>query len=109
MSKTERDKGLLGEREVKHVFANHGWTMRGLEGLGDHIAVKLVDDPNGITRSSRALHVECKRQERLALPAWLRQAAEEAPPGTKPVVCFRQNRGQWYAALPLDVLLELIG
>jgi hypothetical protein len=113
VSKRERDKGLLGEREIKHVFGQHGWAMRGLEGQGDHIAMKVTGFPrvkgSPLGTRSIALHVETKRQERLALPAWLRQAAEEAPPGTHPVVAFRQNRGQWYAALPLDVLLELIG
>ena len=106
MSKRERDKGLLGEREIKHVFGSRGWTMRGLEGLGDHIATKTR-----VWRHRRdlALHVECKRQERLALPAWLRQAEQEAPDGTVPVVCFRQNREQWYVALSLADLLELVG
>jgi len=103
MSKVERDKGIRGEREVKHVFASRGWTMRGLEGQGDHIALKKT--PIGYV----SLHLEAKRQERLALPAWLRQASEEAPDGTVPVVCFRQSRGKWYVALALDDFLELIG
>lgn len=109
MSKRERDKGLAGEREVKHVFGQHGWTMRGLEGQGDHIAVKHILVLDTSRDRHLFMHVEVKRQERLALPAWLRQASEEAPAGTVPVICFRQNRGQWYAAIKLDDLLELIG
>jgi len=111
MSKTERDKGLRGELEIKHVFAAHGWTMRGLEGQGDHIALRaVVHEQNGYpVAKTLALHVECKRQERLALPAWLRQAEEEAPDATVPVVVFRQNREQWYVALSLADFLELVG
>jgi len=107
MSKTQRDKGLRGELEVKHIFGSRGWTMRGLEGQGDHIALKELDLAG--FRRSLALHVEAKRQERLALPAWLRQAEEEAPDGTMPVVVFRQNREQWYVALSLADFLELVG
>lgn len=107
MSKRERDKGLVGEREVKHIFTEHDWQIRGLDGQGDNIAIKLWW--GGTSKPRAVLHIETKRQETLRLPAWLRQAAEEAPPGTKPVVCFRQNRGQWYAALPLDDLLDLVG
>jgi hypothetical protein len=106
MSKRERDKGLRGENEVRHIFVGHGWALRGLEGEGDHIALKAIEVP---PPRSLSLHVECKRQERLALPMWLRQAAEEAPPGTRPVVVFRQNRGKWHAALSLEDLLALIG
>jgi len=106
VSNRERQKGLVGEREIKHVFASHRWTTRGLEGEGDHIALKYTEPQPA---RQRALHVECKRQERLALPAWLRQAEEEAPTGTVPVVCFRQNRGQWYVCLSLADFLELVG
>jgi len=107
VSNRERQKGLVGEREIKHVFASRGWTMRGLEGQGDHIALRRVE-PSEFWRSI-SLHVECKRQERLALPAWLRQASEEAPDGTVPVVCFRQNREQWFVCLSLADFLELVG
>ena len=55
----------------------------------------------------QTLHLEVKRQERLQLPSWLRQAAAEAPQGVLPVVAFRQNRGEWYAALRLADLAEL--
>lgn len=101
-----RRKGLNGEREVADAFTAAGWHVRGLEGGGDHFAARLTGlAPN---EQRRLLHLECKRQERLALPAWLKQARDEAPPGVPPVVAFRQNRGVWYAALPLSDLLELL-
>lgn len=111
MSKTERDKGLRGELEIKHIFGSRGWTMRGLEGQGDHIAMRAhsLRRIHARMKGYASLHVEAKRQERLALPAWLRQAEEEAPDGTMPVVVFRQNREQWYVCLSLADFLELVG
>jgi Holliday junction resolvase len=100
MAASSRRKGIAGEREVARVFQAAGLAVRGLEGAGDH----LVICANGVT-----LHSEVKRAERLKLPEWLRQAAAEAPQGTVPVVSFRQNRGEWYAALPLAALAELLG
>lgn len=102
MSGASRRKGLNGEREVADAFKVAGWHVRGLEGGGDHFAVHYRDQGPAL------LHLECKRQERLALPAWLKQAREEAPPGVPPVLAFRQNRGVWYACLPLSDLLELL-
>lgn len=99
MATKSRRKGLEGEREVAGIFTAAGFEVRGLEGQGDH----LVLTGNGI-----ALHSEVKRAERLKLPEWLRQAADDAPASAIPVVCFRQNRGLWYAALPLTALAEVL-
>jgi Holliday junction resolvase len=99
MAASSRRKGVKGEREVAAIWQAAGFEVRGLEGLGDHVVIC----GNGVT-----IHSETKRQERLQLPIWLRQAADEAPSGTVPVVAFRQNRGEWYAALPLAALAELL-
>jgi hypothetical protein len=98
MAASSRRKGLLGEREVARIWQAAGFDVRNLEASGDHLVVVA----NGVT-----IHSETKRAERLKLPEWLRQAADEAPQGTIPVVCFRQNRGEWYAALRLSALVEL--
>jgi Holliday junction resolvase len=99
MPAISRRKGVKGEREVARIWQAAGLEVRGLEGLGDHV----VTCGNGVT-----IHSEVKRAERLKLPEWLRQAAAEAPQGTVPVVSFRQNRGEWYAALPLAELAALV-
>lgn len=100
MALSERRKGIAGEREVAALWTAAGAEVRGLEGSGDH----LVMFPGvGV------IHSEVKRQERLQLPIWLRQAALETPQGVVPVVSFRQNRGRWYAALPLADLAALLG
>lgn len=100
MSDSSRRKGVKGEREVARIYQAAGLAVRGLEGLGDHLVIAA----NGVT-----IHSEVKRAERLKLPEWLRQAAAEAAQGTVPVVAFRQNHGEWYAALPLASLAELLG
>lgn len=99
MSKASRDKGLSGEREVRHEFEAAGFPVRGLEGLGD----QLVVCPTGVT-----LHVEVKRAETLKLPAWTRQAETEAPAGTVPMVIYRRNREPWRVSLRLADLIALL-
>jgi Holliday junction resolvase len=99
MPASSRRKGLLGEREVARIWQAAGFDVRNLEASGD----QLVVCANGVT-----IHSETKRAERLKLPEWLRQAADEAPQGTVPVVAFRQNRGEWYVALRLADLVGLL-
>lgn len=97
-----RRKGLVGEREVAERFRAAGFGVRGLESSGDWLCI----DPG--PRRLPPLHLEVKRQEKLRVPEWLRQAAAEAPAGAVPIVAFRQNRGHWYVGLELDYLLELL-
>jgi len=89
VSRRERDKGLKGEAEVRRLLERYGFTVRGLEGGGDHLAVGF----------GLSLHVETKRQEVLRLPLWSRQALAEAPPGSLPLVAFRQNRAEWHGLM----------
>jgi hypothetical protein len=100
MSKSQRTKGQEGEREVAAIFAAAGYSVRNLEGQGDALAI----GSNG-----RLMHVEVKRQERIQILMWLRQAASETPKGVPPVVTFRRNHGEWMACLRLDDLLGMLG
>jgi hypothetical protein len=97
--KRSRDKGVKGEREVGKAFEIGGFPVRGLEGQGDHLIV---------TGSDVTLHIEVKRAETLRLPLWTRQAENEAPQGTVPIVCYRSNREPWRASLKLDDLIALL-
>lgn len=99
MPASSRRKGVTGEAEVRRILERKGLVVRGLEASGDWLCA-ISDD--------RVLHIEVKRAERLKLPEWLRQAEAEAPSFAMPVVTFRQNRGEWYAALPLAALVELV-
>ena len=87
---------------MRHVLEGYGWTVRGLEGAGDWLALK----------DGKVLHVEVKRQEVLRLPLWTRQALAECPRGARPVVAFRANRQPWQAVTPEPLLparLETVG
>jgi Holliday junction resolvase len=100
MSAAERRKGAAGEREVAAIFRAHGFDCDRTPNSG---GLRLRGDLYGTV----PVHVEVKRQETLRLPTWLRQAEAECGDLT-PVVAFRQSRGRWYAALPLDALAELL-
>ena len=94
----KRAKGVRGEHEVRKLFEEHGFDVRGLEGLGDHYA----------SRGRIRLHLETKRQERLRIPEWVAQAEREAPGGTTPVLVYRRNAEGWHVVLDLDDFFELI-
>lgn len=98
MSASERRKGLAGEAEVAALLRLHGFTVRGLEGSGDHLALGF----------GLVLHVECKRQEVARPWLWGEQAFREAPTGALPLVAMRRSRSPWYALSPLDELLGAI-
>ena len=95
MGKASRSKGNTGELEVRRLYEAHGFTVRGLEGAGDHLALG-----HGLTIFS-----EVKRCERWEVQEWLRQTWTEAPNSTLPVLALRGNRWPWVAAVPLDSLL----
>ena len=100
MSASERTKGARGEREVADLLRAFGIECdRTVHNSG----MFLRGDLTGVA----GYHIEVKRQETLRVPAWIRQAADECG-DCVPVVTFRQNRGEWYAALPLRDLARLI-
>lgn len=101
MSRAQRDKGLKGEAEVAAIYRAAGLTVRGLEGVGDHLVV-------GVPQSGLVLHSEVKRQETARPWLWWEQATSEAPPGTIPVVAFRRNRSRWLAMVDLEQLARLL-
>jgi len=119
VSGASRAKGVRGEHEVAAIWEAHGFTVRGLEGGGDHLCITtrsptgyIVDVATGERlRDTHALtiHSEVKRQERLQLWQWIAQAEAEAPPGAVPVVAFRRNRSPWYGVVRLDTLAERLG
>lgn len=98
MSRAERRKGVDGEREVRRLFEQHGFELRGLEASGDWLAFG-----HGL-----AFHVESKRQEVARPWVWFEQASAEAPTGTIPLVAFRRSRSPWLALVRLDVLLPVL-
>ena len=104
MSASERRKGKEGELEVVRLLHEHGWTdaKRSADGRSQVERGDIADGPVDV-------HFEVRRRETLNIWACLAQAEREAAEGHAPVVAFRRSRSVWYAALPLDILLELLG
>ena len=100
MSRAERDKGARGEREVATILRAFGLEVdRTVQNSGYF----LRGDITGV----EGYHVEVKRQETLRVPTWIRQAEDECG-DLVPVIAFRQNHGEWYAALPLRDLARVL-
>jgi Holliday junction resolvase len=72
MSATERRKGKTGELEVVALLHDHGWpdARRTSDGRGQSARGDITNGPPGV-------HLEIKRQERLNVPAAVRQAADD--------------------------------
>ncbi|MGH2997825.1 MAG: hypothetical protein ACRDNM_00855 [Gaiellaceae bacterium] len=96
MSRAQRDKGKRGEREVAAILRAHGFDAR----RDGRLDSDLVHDVAGY-------HIEVRRRETLALPAWTRDA-EQTAAGRVPVVVHRRNAEGWYASLPFDALARLL-
>ena len=100
MGKAQRDKGASAEREVTKLFIGQGFQAR----RGN----VFYKEPDVIVHDLPWLHIEVKRHEKIAMPAWIRQSEEACKDGQKPCVIFRQNRKEWWCAFPLEVALELL-
>jgi hypothetical protein len=111
MSRTERTKGLVGEREVRALYEAHGYEVRGLESGGDHLAVlhglarlRTTEPWPEDARRSLTIHSEVKRTETARPWAWWEQASAETPSGSLTIVAFRRSRSPWLALASLDAL-----
>lgn len=98
MSKSQRDKGLRAENEIRLLFATAGLGIVGLDRQGDHI----------VACGELRLHVETKRREVVKILEWSRQAEREAIPGSIPIVPYRTNREPWRVSLRLDDLIRIL-
>lgn len=99
-----RNKGAQAERDVVAWLRRNGYpdARRYLAGDG-----RQPGDIDGVP----ALSLEVKNQRVLALPAWLRQAEDEAR-GNLPVVVHKPigvtDVGRWHATLYFEHLIELV-
>lgn len=101
MSKASREKGKRGEREVRDILRRYGFQAMRDGHQREQGHQDVIHDIPG-------LHIEVKRQERLCLPAWTRQAEMDAGEGKVPVVAYRTNGEPWRACLPLEDLAKLL-
>lgn len=99
MSKSQRVKGAVGEREVCAILSKY---------FGEEVKRNLGqarDSGDDITFGG--ITWEVKRRKSLAtLYKWVQQSADAAAPkGTLPVVAFRADHEEWMVALPLSMFL----
>jgi Holliday junction resolvase len=107
--KRSRNKGSRGELEVRDILRARGIhagrvpNSGGLDQKGD-----VVDLPGHSALAQIGIHLEVKRQERLALPQWIEQASQDAGELT-PCVVWRRNNEPWFIALPFEAFLDHLG
>lgn len=102
MGRASRVKGQVAEREVAAIINEQLGTDLRRTPLSGGMVWK------GDIRGWDGMHVEIKRQEKLALPAWLKQTEDDCPQGDTPLLIFRQSREPWRAVLRLTDLLTII-
>ena len=95
-----RRKGKGGELELAAILREHGYDARRgqqFRGGGDS------PDVTGLP----GVHIECKRVERLDLPAAYEQAKRDAAPGEIPAVIHRRNGEPWKVTVSLEDVWRL--
>lgn len=98
MGKTEYNKGANAEREVANILQSFGYPAR---------RGQVFNGEPDIVCPGIKLHFEVKRHEKIAMPAWIRQAKEAAKKrGLTPAIVFKQSRQEWFIALPLTTYLK---
>ena len=103
MGAMSRHKGARGELEVVRELQARGIDARRtapMQAGGSRGDADVLSLPG--------VHIEVKRQERLCLDQWSRQAEADAPAGAMPVVAYRRSREPWRVALLLDDFLDLL-
>jgi len=96
VSAAQRNKGACGERELFNLLTDYlGFVVK------RNLSQTRGGGADGIDVPGFA--IEVKRQETLALPAWWRQAVDQA--GDRiPVLFYRQSRQPWRAVVDLHHL-----
>lgn len=99
-------KGNRAELELLHFLQAYGVEAR----RNNQRYTGGLNNPDISARIGPVgVHVEVKRQERLALPSALRQAKRDANGHALPVVAHRSNRQPWLVTVELSDLLEVLG
>lgn len=94
-------KGSAGERELCEYLTAAGFPAHRNEQRYEG----GYNNPDVSAEGLEALHIECKRVEKLNVNEAMRQAAADAA-GKTPVVMHRRNREQWLITLKLDDFLK---
>lgn len=95
-----KSRGSRAELEVVNILRSHGYPAHRNFASGGYGGSDVIGLPG--------FAVEVKMIEKLNVWAALAQCATAASPTETPLLAFRRNRSQWYAAMPLADLLGLI-
>ena len=99
MGKASRSKGNGGEREVRDIWRDYGFSCDRTPNSG---ALRIRSDLYG----NLPVHVEVKRQERVSIQDWIRQTLAAA--GPRPSVLFwRTSRMRWRADVDGELFVKM--
>ena len=101
MGKSSQRKGAEGERELAEKLREYGYDIK----RGGSLSFGTMPDLSGLP----GVHIECKRAERLNVPAAMKQATEDAErfADGMPALFHRRNRQPWLVTLRLDDFMQL--
>lgn len=108
MSKTSRDKGKRGERELALLFSAEGYPAK-------RFGYAQSSDGSGgadvVCSALPWLHIECKRYKKF-MGAKLRDALEQSErdrqPNTIATVWHREDDSKWYCTMEAVELFRII-
>jgi len=96
MGRSSQRKGAEGERELATILRGYGYDIE----RGGSLSFGEVPDLVGVP----GLHIECKRVERLNVPAAMQQAIRDSErfQDGLPALFHRRNRQPWLVTLRLE-------
>ena len=101
MGISSQRKGADGERELAAVLREYGYDME----RGGSLTFGEVPDLVGLP----GVHIECKRVERLNVPAAMQQAVKDSQRfrDGMPALFHRRNRQPWLVTIRLEDFMQL--
>lgn len=104
MTRMQRNKGKVGEREVARIYRAEGIACERLGNAG------RLADLAGLEEFG--VHPEVKMQAKTDIPGWMRQTEAEAPSLSIPALhwrlCRRGASTGWYVNVPLADFIDLL-
>ena len=101
MGISSQRKGADGERELAAVLREYGYDIE----RGGSLSFGEVPDLVGLP----GVHIECKRVERLNVPAAMQQAVKDSQRFRDgvPALFHRRNRQPWLVTIRLEDFMQL--
>lgn len=100
MAINSRNKGKVGENELKGYLREYGYDCRrgqqycGANGDADVVGLPMI-------------HIECKRVEKLNIENAMDQSKRDAKEDEIPVVMHRKNHCEWLCTMRLEDFMKI--